>query len=145
MDLILNKPYKLIWFSILLTLSLLLFKPNTGLDIQMHDTFFVISSFHIGSMLSIILGIIGAFYWLMRDKVLINWMTIFHVATTIITLLFILAIVTNFIELKILALNDLRSLKKSLFILIFITIVSQVIFLLNIVISIRRNNLKNRP
>jgi hypothetical protein len=59
MNLILNKPYKLIWLTIPLILGLTLIGFNKTLDIQMHDTYVVIDLLSIGSLFLIILVVTG--------------------------------------------------------------------------------------
>ncbi len=83
MNTIANKPYKPIWYTIPLLIGLSILGLNATIDIPLHDIYFVISSIHIGMLLSGFLGIIGVIYWLMRKIKLINWLTIIHVVITI--------------------------------------------------------------
>jgi len=134
MKIILNKPYKIIWLSIPLVIGLSLIGLNKTIDIQMHDTYLVISLFHVGILFSIILGVIGFFYWLMRKKKLINWMTVVHVIITIGSFLIILigAMLAKIFFLQVDTLTPLSS-------IILIGLLSQLLFLFNLIFSSIRN------
>lgn len=84
MNFILNKPYKVIWYSIPFLLLLSAVKLSQALDFQFHDTYVVISLLHIGIFLAIILLILGLIYWLMRRRKLVSWLTVLHLVGTII-------------------------------------------------------------
>ena len=99
MDSIINKPYKAIWYSILFLFGLSIIGWNNTIDIQLHDTYFVIASIHMGVLFSIYLGVIGIIYWLIRKKKLVDWMTVIHVVITIST--FAIIIITGLIFQKI--------------------------------------------
>lgn len=128
---ILNKPYQAIWWSIpiILGLSLLGFK-NT-IDLQMHDTYFVVSYVHIRILIAVVLGITGFVYWLVRKKRLTNWMTFLHVAITISTLALILIVNLVFQVNE----GDLETFKKVnpiLLVLVLMALSSQLIFMANL-------------
>ena len=59
------KLFNMAW-KVMLVLGIItkLFFPNSAIDIQMHDTYFVISYFHICCMATIILGVFTVIYLL---------------------------------------------------------------------------------
>lgn len=139
MNLILQKPYKVIWLSIPILLILSLIDIGSALDIQMHDTYFVITSFHLGILLSIILALIGFLYWLVKEKRLINWMTFIHVIVTLLTFLIIVLAGLSFKNLVQSDFGMFRVINQLIFVLVFVSIVSQIVLLINLIISSIRN------
>ena len=143
MDSIINKPYKAIWYSILFLFGLSIIGWNNTIDIQLHDTYFVIASIHIGILFSIYLGVIGIIYWLIRKKKLVDWMTLIHVVITIST--FALIIITGLIFQKIIEgdFETFRTVNQILFVVILIALLSQLIFITNLTFGLIRNKPKN--
>lgn len=143
MNQILNKPYKSIWWSIPIVLGLSIIGFDSAIDIQMHDTYFVIASIYIGIMFSILLGLIGLIYWLIRKKRLVDWMTAIHVISTI--LIFVLIVLTGLIFQKTIEgdFDTFRTVNQILFVVILIALISQLIFITNLTFGLIRNKPKN--
>jgi len=143
MNQILNKPYKSIWWSIPIVLGLSIIGFNSAIDIQMHDTYFVIASIHIGILFSILLGIIGLMYWLIRKKRLVDWMTAIHVISTI--LIFVLIVLTGLIFKKVIQsdFETFRTVNQIMFVIILIAMLSQLLFIANLVFSLIKNKQKD--
>ncbi len=133
---LIHKPYKLIWVFAFIIALLTLFGLNSTLDISIHDTYYVFSN--LGIFLTVYLFLIGLLYWLFRNKQLINWMiTIIHLFATIFSFLILFTIgistgVKNEIEI-------FKLFNQFSIILIAIIIFCQILFLLNLVISLFRN------
>ncbi len=142
MDSTINKPYKAIWYSILFLFGLSIIGWNNTIDIQLHDTYFVIASIHIGVLFSIYLGVIGLIYWLIRKKKLVDWMTVIHVVITISTFALI---ITGLIFQKIIEgdFETFRTVNQILFVVILIALLSQLIFITNLTFGLIRNKPKN--
>ncbi|KAF2326174.1 MAG: hypothetical protein REI96_07415 [Flavobacterium nitrogenifigens] len=89
MNYIKKKPYVLFLALIVILLGFGFYKGNEILDINIHDTYFVISWKHLMILISIIYGLLALTYFsiLKLNFSLINWMTIFHVLISIIGLL----------------------------------------------------------
>lgn len=132
MNLILNQPYKLIWMAIPLVMGLALIKADSTIDIPLHDIYFLVASAQVGIQLSLTLGFNGCLYWLLRKKKLVNWMTAFHVITTILS--FNLIIITGFVF------KDFNQIVPAISLLLMP--VSQLIFFVNLAISLIRNEEK---
>ncbi|KAA3635655.1 MAG: hypothetical protein DWQ02_09585, partial [Bacteroidetes bacterium] len=52
---------------------------DSALDFQLSDSYYVISTFHLGVIFSFYLVFAGLMYFLFRKVKLSNWMTIIHV------------------------------------------------------------------
>jgi heme/copper-type cytochrome/quinol oxidase subunit 1 len=143
MNQILNKPYKSIWWSIPIVLGLSIIGFNSAIDFEMHDTYLVISSIHIGILFSILLGIIGLMYWLIRKKRLVDWMTAIHVTSTII--IFVLIVLTGLIFKKVIEsdFKIFRTVNQIMFIIILIAMLSQLVFIANLLFSLIKNKQKD--
>jgi heme/copper-type cytochrome/quinol oxidase subunit 1 len=136
MDLLVSKPHKQIWYSIPMIIVLSIIRVNNTIDIQLHDTYLVIKSLHIGFLFSVILGIIGLVYWVMKEKKLVNWMTRFHVAATI--FVFCIIMVTGIIFQDVIEgnLGVFRLMNQFLFVVILIGIISQLVFVVNLFLGL---------
>ncbi len=136
MKLLVSKPHKQIWYSIPMIVVLSMIRVNSTIDIQLHDTYLVIKSLHIGVIFSVILGIIGLVYWVMKEKKLVNWMTRFHVATTI--FVFCIIMVTGIILQDVIegSLRVFRVINQFLFAVILIGIISQLVFIVNLFLGL---------
>jgi len=131
MELITNKPYHTLWYSIPIILLLAAFGFTHSFDLQLHDTYFVMSTFHLGIAGSIILAITGLLYWFVKSKVLINWMISVHVVVTIGTIVFLLFIGYN---------KTLLNFTSQVgVIVIALFLVSQLIFIINLAVSLLRH------
>lgn len=131
-----KKPHKTAWLMILVILTppllpmLVLGGPYSHpVELQLHDTYIVTNSITVRIILSILSGIIGFFYWRMKDKKLIDWLTTIHLMTTIGTFVYI-----SFLSLQ--KFNDYQ------FAAIAVAVVSQLIFVANLVISSIRDEEK---
>ncbi|MCP3927934.1 MAG: hypothetical protein GY705_02400 [Bacteroidetes bacterium] len=148
MNSLIKQPYKIIWWAIPIVLGISLIKKNFAIDIQMHDTYFIIDSTHAGILLSIFLIILGVIYWLTKNLKLINWMTIFHVLVSILIILSILFflmnpnIVSENHDIKNFNFEYHRRVNQMVLAGISVWILSQLIFIINLTVSIIRNQRK---
>ncbi|WP_264553655.1 hypothetical protein [Flavobacterium sp. N2038] len=83
-----NKPYILFLAVIIIVLSFGFYKGSEDIDINIHDTYIIISYKHLAILLSLIYGLFALLYFgLSKMKfTLFSWMTIFHVSVSIIGL-----------------------------------------------------------
>lgn len=142
-----NKPFKFLWWTIPVVFIISLINWKNSVDIQMHDTYFVIAFIHVGIIFVLTLAIMGGIYWLVRSKKLIGFLTVIHV---IITIFFILAIliffmrpqpeIANTTSDQMNAILENRRLWNQMAITGILTwILSQSTFLVNLVIGLIRN------
>jgi len=128
-------PYIFLWAIIPFLIGVGLIRQNTAIDIQMHDTYFVVAIWHVGLISSLFLGLIGGIYWLFSDWEWVNWMTILHTGITVFFSLFILLLM-----IKPNVFFEFGLQKQSWMLLIgLIFMVGQLLFLINLVISYLRN------
>ncbi len=135
---IIYTPYKPIWLTIPWIMLLSLGGINRSLDFQLHDTFFVLATVHVGSALALILAIVGLIYWWMRDRSLIKWMTLVHLASTIISSSLILLVSIVWKASSPAHLADFQRINQALLGLIGILLVGQILFLINVNIALIR-------
>lgn len=86
MNLINNQSHLLFWvFAPLLLFFGVLEIGGSALDINVHDTYFVISNLHLCILISIYFGIVGLIYWWLkrRKRKLNKWLKLFHIIITI--------------------------------------------------------------
>lgn len=117
------------------------------LDINVHDTYYVINNLLLAIILSIFLAIISLGYFLIKifSIPLINWMTISHILITIFGMLIIyilFRIQLNF-EVKSYDIESILKYSKTiqrvnftLFSVFIVVLLSQLVFLINFAVSI---------
>jgi len=110
--------------------------PTEFTDIQIHDTYFVLTYWHTAIIFSILLGGIGLLYWLFSRKQLIKWMTIFHTLITILPML-ILFIWIGFPNLK----EHIHYIEgdafvRPIFYFLLLFLLGQILFVLNLLITL---------
>lgn len=130
-----NQPYFFLWFVIPAMLGMSLLQPDSTIAFQLHDTYFVIAFVQVGLFFAALLGIEGLLYWLMKNRPLTKWITIFHAVFTVLFALYFLFLAT-----KPIAEGDsmniiLHSDHSWLLVAIFIFVMSQFLFLINIAMS----------
>jgi heme/copper-type cytochrome/quinol oxidase subunit 1 len=133
------KPYLIFWISIPIVMLLCILSENEVADISVHDTYVVISDFHLAYLISILFGIIGFGYWMMMklNRRLSKWLTLIHLC---LTLGGVIAIwVTNeIVTHRTLNSNGLSTLNVVITALVLATILGQLFFLINLVIGLIR-------
>lgn len=94
MNYIKNAPHILFLILIVILLSYGFYRGNEIVDINIHDTYFVISWKHLMLLISTIYGLLALVYFsiLKLNFRLINWMTVFHVLISVIGLVAIFAL-----------------------------------------------------
>ncbi len=138
MDRVINKPYQIFWFSIPIIILFGLTSGDNYLDVNLHDTMFVVANSYIAKIFLILFGLIGFGYWLMhkfRYK-LSKWLNFIHIVLTIGGFIIIWMLILIFSESNF-KYGNLYSNKitRNLFltILTLIIIIGQLIYLTNII------------
>lgn len=132
--------YQIFWVIIPAFLVLSRLGRHAAIDIQMHDTYYVVSPFHIGQLLSFKFFIFGLTYWLLRKTQLLNVLTRTHILLTILcTITLLLYLYFR----KLLNYNfDAYSISKSFVsITLLVYIFAQILFIGNIIFSLSRKKL----
>ncbi len=135
-----NKPYAQLWLIIPLILITSFLSKNDTIDLQIHDTYFVFNYFLIGIILSLILGVSGFLYWLLRNKKLIPLLTKIHLVSMII--FSFLMVSTMFLSTHFVMTGDIERYRASMntwIIVLLLIILSNILFFLNLVIGLFKN------
>ena len=136
-----TKSYTVLWWAIFCVLPLFFLGPKAAVDIQQHDTYFVIGATHIAITLALFLGALGAVYWLMRNYKINQTLWMLHAFVTVCSTLGIVIIIC----LKFFVAQDNFKLETSLnqigkiFVLILFLI--QIVFAINICIGLIKGKL----
>jgi len=118
-------------------------------DLNVHDTYFIIAKFHIAILTSILFGTIGLGYWIMAklDRKTSKWMSIIHTSLTIGGLFLIWTLSSLNLNSKsgsgIAIFDSIDFLELLIFLIALIAILAQILFPINLVLSIFRKKTKN--
>lgn len=139
---ILDKPYNIFLLSIPVILLLGLTNNHKAIDINIHDTMFVIGPGSITILMIVPFTFISLIYWLMIKfkRKLYDWLTVMHLVFTLIGVLTILLWPFIFSEKNDILFVDLLHQNKILTIIFMLIILAQLVFLINIVFAIFRKN-----
>lgn len=74
------------FFGIMVIIGSSMFRKSGTVDLQLHDTYFVIYFHYIAITVSLLLMFYGFIYWSQRNKSLTKWMTQFHSLLTMVVL-----------------------------------------------------------
>jgi len=86
MNLLKNRPYFLFWISIPFVWVIgNLEVGDSALDINVHDTYFVIANEHLVILISIYFGLVGLVYWIFNklERRLSKWLNLIHTLITV--------------------------------------------------------------
>lgn len=135
--------YKILWWTIPLIFLPIALGRDSALDIQRHDTYFIFAAWHVAILFTLILGILGGFYWMLKQYKLSQILSIIHSVGTSLSLLgiSIIAILqtlyrnNNFEQF-----GNLLSI-GAILIMVFLSI--QIIFIANVLIGLIRGKKLN--
>ncbi len=145
LNLLLSKPYTLCWLFALLLLLVGLDGGDEVIDINIHDTYFLIGKGLLVAVAGIWLFLLGLGYWLMErlQKRLSPWLSGIHLALTLGGLVliglasFVLSLSENFGEL--ISRDTMELLESQFHTTIAVIFLAQVIFILNLLLSLLRS------
>tara|TARA_R110002072_G_scaffold72354_5_gene173061 strand:+ start:14578 stop:15009 length:432 start_codon:yes stop_codon:yes gene_type:complete len=118
------------------------FNANGGIDINIHDTYFVMSNYHFATMISILFGIIGLIYWIVKkvNGNLSKRLNLIHFALTF-GGIFLILILNEFFRKSIMEYDFNENLTMVIYLISAIVIIGQIIFPINIISGlIRKRN-----
>ncbi len=101
---------------------------DSAVDVPMGETYYVVSTFHMGVIFSFYLLFAGLLYWLFRKVDLTNWMTITHVILSMTMPLAVLFLAEPITKDEISA-----GIANWLVIFTFVWVLAQALFLINLV------------
>lgn len=138
------EPHRIFLVSALIILLFGFWKSESVMDINFHDTYFVIGYFHFAILISLVLFIIGTGYWIMKklDIKLLSWLNWTHILLTLggpVVLLILIQFYRN--ELMEYEFNN--NLTLVILLIVMIMILGQMVFPVNIIYSlIKKKNKK---
>ena len=141
---LIQKPY-LIFLSIIpVTLFIGIIYGDDTLDINVHDTYFVISYYHIFELTSIFLGVLSFGYWIIHitNRKLIRWLTKAHIIITIggLLLMYLISLIPcyDYSNSSSPMFDDLLDPNLLLTSILLIIILGQFFYFINIIIGVFR-------
>lgn len=139
-----QKVYLYFWSIALLLIAFSIYSytiEDAVLDINVHDTYFIIHYSHILQLLAIIYAVLGFIYWLLNQlKVtLLKFLTLIHSIISILIIpIYILGyyLIDFFFKPKFPLFDDTSNHHVFTTIIVFIGLISQLFFILNLVTSL---------
>ena len=140
---LINKPYLIFLIAIPIIMLIGILSGDAILDINVHDTYYVIAYLHLAIMISILFGIIGIGYWIMQKagRKLSKWLNWTHVGLTFGGIL-IVWILTKFYRTEIMEYEFNNNLSLIITLIVLIMIVGQLIFPINIIYGLTKKRNK---
>ncbi len=117
---------------------------DTTLDINVHDTYFIISHLHLSVLISILFGIMGFGYWVIQrsGRKLSKWLNWTHILLTFGGILVVL-ILSRFYSQKFADYEFNMALTQIINLIILLIIIGQLVFPINIVYGLLRKKKQN--
>jgi heme/copper-type cytochrome/quinol oxidase subunit 1 len=148
MKVLTDKPHLIFFITIPIIMLIGILSGDSVLDINVHDTYYVITHFHLAILISILFGIIGVGYWIIKKAYgkLSKWLNWIHIGLTFGGIIFIFTLSQLYREPKtdtILSDFDFnQNLDIITFITLLITIFGQVIYPVNLIRGILKKQKK---
>lgn len=143
MNLLSKKPHLIFLLSIPIIILIGFMSEDAVLDINVHDTYYVIAYFHLTILISILFGIIGIGYWIMLkvDRKLSKWLNWTHIGLTFGGTL-VLWILTKLYRTGIMEYEFNNNLTLVITLIVLIMIAGQLIFPINIIYGLTKKKNK---
>lgn len=139
MKILINQPHLSFLGAIPILMMIGIFSKDATVDINVHDTYYVIANFHLATLISILFGIIGMGYWLMlkANRKLSKLLNLIHIIITFGGILLIFILSQLFRE-SIMEYNFNNNLTLVIYAIAGIVIFGQIIYLFNIISGINK-------
>ncbi len=146
MNKLVEKPHLAFLLAIPILMLIGILRGNATLDINVHDTFYVIAYLHLATLISILFGIIGMGYWIMlkSDRKLSKWLNGTHIGLTFGGII-VVWILTKFYRSETVEYQFNSKLTLIITLIIILMIVGQLIFPINIIYGLikkKKNNIR---
>ena len=134
MNKLIEKPHLIFLLAIPIILLFGILNADNVLDINIHDTYFVILYIHFAILISILFGLMGIGYWIMQksNRKLSKWLNWTHIVLTFGGVLAVW-ILSNFYRTEIMEYEFNNNLNLIITLIILIMIFGQFIFPINII------------
>ena len=142
---IINKPHLIFLLAIPIIILIGILSENAMLDINVHDTYYVIAYLDFAILISILFGIIGIGYWIMQktDKKLSKWLNWTHIGLTF-GGTSVVWILTKFYRTEFMEYEFNNNLTLVITLIILLMVIGQLIFPINIIYGlIKKKNKTN--
>lgn len=138
-----SKPHIFLWLSIPFILLMGISDLNESININFHDTYFVVSNWHLAILISMYFALLGLIYWsLIKSEFKpIEWLTLIHLGCTIDTLFFIWLILFFdwFSKNNSTLLTEISNQSWVIISCLGLFILGQIIFVINVLFTITMN------
>ncbi|WMI68261.1 hypothetical protein [Mangrovimonas sp. YM274] len=142
MNKLIEKPHLIFFLAIPIIMLIGMLSGDAVLDINVHDTYYVIAYLYLSILISILFGIIGTGYWIMlkANRKLSKWLNLIHITLSIGGLILIRILMQLFREPETETLLSDFDFNKNLNIVMFIValfvIFGQIVYPINIIIGL---------
>ena len=134
------KPHKILWWTIPVIFMLFAFTGNIAVDLQWHDTYYVVTALNVAILISIFLVFLGLIYWRLRSNHLHNKLSLTHSIGTSISLFGISSISLFLESFYILGNFKLFGILNRVITILIITFIGlQILFVVNLAIGLRKS------
>ena len=144
MNKLIEKSHLIFLLSIPIIILIGILSGKNVLDINAHDTYFVIAYLHFAILLSIIFGVIGFGYWIMQkvDKKLSKWLNWTHIGLTF-GGTFLVWILNKFYRPEIMDYKFNNNLSLIITLIVLIMIAGQLIFPINTIYALTKKKIND--
>ena len=138
MNKLIEKPHLIFLLSIPIIILIGILRGDAVLDINVHDTYYIIAYLHLAILISILFGIIGLGYWIMlkAKRKLSKWLTLLHVTLTFAGLILIYSLLRSSSQSEFPIFDDQSYPNSLLTFSALLLIFSQSTYVINIIIGI---------
>jgi len=125
----LQRPYNYLWGIVPFVMAAALYlNIDSAIELPLSESYYVVSTFHMGFVFSMYLVFAGLLYWIFKKVELSNWMTIVHLVLSMALPIVVLFLVEPITKDEISA-----GLANWLVIFTFVWVLAQALFLINLV------------
>ncbi|MCL6295430.1 cbb3-type cytochrome c oxidase subunit I [Jejuia spongiicola] len=133
-----NKPHLVFLLSIPMIMLIGFINGEAALDINVHDTYYIIAYIHLAILISILFGIIGLGYWIMLEtnRKLSKLLNLIHITLTIggfIAIWITSLILTESAEYEF---DDIGKRNLIIALILFLMILGQFLYIINLIIGL---------
>ncbi|WP_179020605.1 cbb3-type cytochrome c oxidase subunit I [Winogradskyella forsetii] len=134
MKFLINKPHLFFLLTIPIIMLFGILSGDAVLDINVHDTYYIIAYLHLATLISLLFGIIGIGYWIMlkANRKLSKWLNWTHIGLTFGGTL-IVWILSKFYRTEFMEYEFNNNLTLIITLFVFLIIIGQLIFPANII------------
>ena len=148
MSKLIDNPHLIFLISIPIILLVGVLGGDHTIDLNVHDTYFVISNFHLALLISVVFGLISIGYWLiikLRGQ-LSSWLSLVHIILTVggFIILWIGNIIfsQSILDSAIPSIDGIRTQNLIIAVLLIVIIIGQLVYPINLLIGLIRRKEK---